>query len=208
MKRSTAATAGYAALLLTLGALMPWGARGTAEFGSRAMWAIVASVLAYIIVRYGLDLIAIRSDVQQDAATERPLLRLGSATLGLWRLIKWSCAASLAIGLVGIVLGTSHLTSATGAFLFAALGQQLVFILLEILVARQPIRELKFLHRALALTALVILAVLFAWSSNITLLAQKPSAQPRFSDTMNLMFAIPALLIGLVSLVPWSMVRK
>lgn len=197
MKRSTASAVTYVVLLLILAALLPWGARSTAEFGPRAMLAVVVAVVLSLVTRYGLELFVARSTVAENRVFSGTG---GFLALGLWRSVKFSCAVSLVIGIASIVAGTSHLLSATAAFFATVIGQQLTLMAAEIFVARQPSQNAKPVARVLALIILVALAAFFAWASNITFLAQRPPVSPRFSDSTNLLFAVPALLVGMAAI--------
>lgn len=103
---------------------------------------------------------------------------------------------SLTIGLGAITLGTSRIVSPIGAFFISLVAQQITFVIFELIILfRQPAR-VGFAPRAAAAIGTAGLAALFAWTSNITLLAQKPPVAPPFPGSISILFAIPALLLA------------
>lgn len=70
------------------------------------------------------------------------------------------------------------------------------------MASREPLAaEVPF--RVVGLIALAGLAVFFAWSSNVTLLAQKPPVSAYSSNSANMMYAIPAVVMAL-----WGIARS
>lgn len=197
MNRSTVSLVTYIVLLGVLAALMPWGAAGPSEFASRAMFAVVIAVVLSVVTRYGLELLVRRSDGSQKSVAGRSSISVGTLRIGLWPLLKYSFAASLAADLIGIVVGTNHLLSPTAAFFLAVIVQQVIFVGVEILIAKPSGQAGRAMARVAALIGLVAMAVLFAKAGNIIFVAQQPAVPTKFPDSTNLLFAVPALLVGL-----------
>jgi hypothetical protein len=187
-------------LLGVLAALMPWGATSTSEFASRAMFAVVIAVVLSVVTRYGLELLVRRSGGPQSSVTHRSSVSVGTIRIGLWPLLKYSFAAALAADLIGVVVGTIHVLSPTAAFFLAVIVQQVTFVGAEILVAKPSGQSGKTMARVAALMGLVVMAILFAKAGNIIFVAQQPPALPEFTDSTNLLFAFPALLVGVAGI--------
>jgi hypothetical protein len=208
MNKSTALTLSYIVLLALLAVFFPWHARSATDFRGPALLAIGIALAGHFLARFGL----LRFVARQIESREE----LGIPTGGIWarwpvgfvKSVKLCCIISLLVGLAGIALGSARLLSPAEAFFFAVIGQQLIFICFELAVVARRSPDSGFWSRAANVVALMALATFFSWASNITFLAQRPPVPPIFSDATNLLFAVPAMTVGIAGLLIWSNLPK
>jgi hypothetical protein len=199
MSKISGSTVSYIVLIVLLVALMPWGASTAAAFAPRAMLAIVIAIVGHLVTRIGLALVPRQSPDQDRSPPVRGMLWGFSG--GLWAQLRLSCAISLTIGVGSIALGLSHLLSPTAVFFLCLVAQQVTFVIFELIIAGRDSPTRRFGVKLLTVVAMAALALLFAWSSDITVLAQKPPMAAPISRAVSTIFAVPAVVVGILVLV-------
>lgn len=208
MNKSTASFAAYVALLILLAILMPWRAVSAPEFASRSMVAVAVAVIGSVVTRYGLELVLRRAAGDVSRNSGQGYVRLGSVTIGLWPVVKYTLGISLAIDIISTLASTDHTVTPAVAFLAATILQQLTALVAELLIIVKLEESQKRASRVVALIAVMAVATIFARAANIVFVAQKPPVPPLLSDSTNLLFAIPALLMGVVGILSGPLVKR
>jgi hypothetical protein len=198
MNRASKSALPIVVLVVLLVLFVPWSA--SANFGSGAMLAIAISLIGYILTRVGLKLFANKSGLtHQDVnVPESRLMR--EVAGGLWRTFRIGAAVALAVEAGGIAFGKSGLINPVGAFFMTLVAQQLVFVVFELFIALRLSPNNWFGARAATVASMTALAFFCALANNINLFVETPRVLPPFSITVNILFAIPALLAGVVGL--------
>lgn len=207
MNKSTVSITAYVVLLIVLAALMPWRAVSSTEFAIRSMLAVAVAVVSSVVTRYGLELLLGRAASETSRVSAQSNIRLGFATIGLWQIVKYGLGISLAIDIVSILASTDHIITPVVAFFGAVTLQQLTALVAELLIMAK-LESKKRLSRVLALAAVIVVATVFARAANIVYVAQRPPVQPLLSDSTNLLFAIPALLMGVIGILRGVLVKR
>lgn len=195
MRKFSTASLARLAMLVTMVALMPWWARSRSEFGSRALIAILLALTFFAVIRYGLPIILHKrleerstlpnSGLKNEDERFRPLYLLRLVTMG-----------ALFIGLAGIVLEHMYGIKPIVAFCISIIGQQLVFIGLEVFLISRVIGHAKTSLAVFMLVSCMALAVLFAWSNNMFAGGQAMGALPPLLSKSMILFSTPVLITG------------
>jgi hypothetical protein len=201
MRSSTNPRITYGIPLAILAVFTPWRAASSAEFSSNFLFVGAVAAIVHFALRYGLRWISPGStNLLSQAPIDDQSRELRST---FWRSLKFACATSLTIGLACIALGKSQILSSHGIFLVSVITQQLAFIAVGYYIGSGKPLAAEMPFRVVSLIALAGLAVFFAWSSNVTLLAYKPPVSPYSSTSANLLYAIPAIAMAF-----WGIARS
>lgn len=186
MTKRTAIAIAYLAPLFFMVCFAPWNAHTDQDFVIRSQRVAIIAVLLHVALRYGLTQL-----VRRDPDAGVPIGDRSKA----WTLIRTAVVAQMVIGILGVVLTTNHILPVDLGFLLEMAGQQLTVLFLVRRMTRLPNGG-----RIAGLLALGSIAIFFAWSSNIVFLAQKPPGTPMSSDSVNTLYAVPALALIALSL--------
>jgi hypothetical protein len=203
MKNKLVQLLSYLVPLLILAVGVPWHA-STAQYEATGVKVVAIAAIVHLFLRYGLPNLIRTREGKQGRDFGTPTKR-ASTSLSIWPLFLLACAASLAIGMGCMFLATRQLLELHAAFYIGVVLQQLVFVGMGVVMIRA---RSSAISTVVGLIALGIVALFFAWSSDIVLLAQHSTAGPTTSPGSNMLYAIPALVVALIGIVGRLMQRR
>jgi hypothetical protein len=186
----------YVVPLAALALLAPWVKENPRTFESRAFLVLGLVFALQLGIRAWLSWLERQPRNAETSAPPARGIQVGSTTVSGWGILGSACALALLFQTASAMVVTNDTMSPFISFLLGTLGQQSVFAGAAIVVAQRTGNTLKPVTRAATLVAIMAMAIVFARASNITYEAHRPSLVPRFSDTTNMLFALPALVVG------------
>lgn len=199
MKRPSLSFYARVVALLIMIVLMPWWAKSRGDFGSRAFIAVLAALAAFFLIRYGLSMFHGKQREEDGVLRGRDLETEGTRFKPL-NLLRLAAVGAMFFGLVGIVLEHKHAVRPMAAFFISLVGQQGIFVAIEVFVISRVLRYAKVSATMLALIGSMVLSVLFAWSSDVIIFGQRPGVLQMSSNTSTVLFSIPAVIVGAVGI--------
>jgi len=175
---------------------VPWVTENTQTFERRAFLVLALVGALYMGIQLWVRWLERRPRYAETSTAAPQGIKLGSTTVSYWCILGLACGLALFMDTTSVTLVTSDTMKPFQSFLLCTLCQQSIFAGAAFLVAQRAGTTLKPVSRATTLLALMAMSVMFARVSNIAYEAHRPSLQPRFSDSTNMLFALPALLVG------------
>lgn len=183
----------YIGAFVAAAPFVPWTSQSDSRFESGGLRALVIAIVVYVVIRYGtplaLRLKGARSDSEHGNAP--------APGVSCWRHLKFALSASLAIGLLSVVFAENRVVPVDAAHWTYLIGQQLLLIATIYSLIRKPIDTGSRVWAIASFVSLALMAVFFAWSSDIVYQAATPRSMSVNPDSVDVLFSIPVLLASM-----------